>query len=142
MRLLNQVGQAELGVLYQWPNQVSVNGYWSEMGLGWHPDGDDDVGQTISTLSLGGNATVHIRLQNSYYRNEIDMMNEDPIVGALGWKNLTEWRRRWQAGEIEDEEYRINPEVVARSIGRTRPQIDLPLIHGSIAIMTGTALTK
>jgi hypothetical protein len=45
---------------------------------------------------------MHIRLQNLYYRNKIDMMNEDPIVGALDWKNLTELRRRWQAGEIED----------------------------------------
>lgn len=26
-------GQAELGHLYQWPNQVSVNGFWSDMSL-------------------------------------------------------------------------------------------------------------
>jgi alkylated DNA repair dioxygenase AlkB len=140
--LLNQVGQAELGQLYEWPNQVSVNGYWSEMGLTWHADGEDEIGSTISTLSLGGDAIMHIRLQMAYYHNEIDMMNEDPITGSLEWRNLTELRRRWEAGEIEDEDYKINPEVLAGAISKMRPQIDLPLIHGSIVIMTGKALTK
>ena len=142
MELLNHVGQTELGPLYEFPNQVSVNGYWSDMGMNWHTEGEDEIGSTISTLSLGGDAVMHIRLQHSYYHNQIDVVKQDPIMGALDWKSLTELKRRWEAGEIEDEEYRVNPDLLNRIRGRLRPQIDLPLIHGSIVIMTGKALTK
>ena len=142
IELLNQAGQAELGHLYEWPNQVSVNGFWSDMGLAWHTDGEGEIGSTISTLSLGGDATMHIRLQMSYYHNHIDMMNADPIMGALDWRNLTDLKRRWEAGEISDEEYAINPDTLARMKGKLRPEISLPLIHGSIVIMTGKALSK
>ena len=31
--ILNQVGPVELGQLYEYPNQPSINGYWSEMAL-------------------------------------------------------------------------------------------------------------
>ena len=142
VELLTQVGQAELGHSFDSPNQVSVNGYWTDMGVTWHAEGEDEIGSTISTLSLGGDAIMHIRLQMAYYQNQIDVVNEDPITGALDWKNLTELRHRWQAGEIEDEDYKINPDFVAKMKGKLRPQIDLPLIHGSIVIMTGKALTK
>src|SRR5271156_5030447 len=42
MELLNEAGQAELGHLYQWPNQASVNGFWSDMNLAWHTHGEDE----------------------------------------------------------------------------------------------------
>lgn len=76
------------------------------------------------------------------YHNEIDMMKADPIIAALDWKPLRELKCGGKACEIEDEEYRINPKVAARATSRTRPPTDLPLIHSSIVIMTGKALTK
>ena len=142
VELLNHVGQTELGPLYELPDQVSFNGYRSDMGMNWHAEGEDDIGSTTSTLSLGGDAVMHIRLQHPYYHNQIDVVKEDPIMGALDWKSLTELKCRCEAGEIEDEEYRVNPGVLNRMRGRVRPQVDLPLIHGSIVIMTGKALTK
>jgi hypothetical protein len=78
----------------------------------------------------------------SYYHNQIDVMNEDPIMGALDWRNLTDLKRRWDAGEIGDEEYAINPDTLTRMRGKLPPEIRLPLIHGSIVIMTGKALTR
>ncbi len=108
----------------------------------WHTDGEDEIGSTISTLSLGGDAVIRIRLQTSYYNNEVDIITEDPIMGALEWRNLTDLKRKWEAGEITDGEYRINPDAIKRARGLMKPQIELPLIHGSIAIMTGNALTE
>ena len=51
---------------------------------------------------------MHIRLQIAYYNNEIDVFSEDPIMGALDRKNLTELKRKWDAGEIPEEEFRID----------------------------------
>jgi hypothetical protein len=47
---------------------------------------------------------MHIQLQMLYHHNQIDVMNEDPTAGALDWRNLTHLKRRWEAGEISDEE--------------------------------------
>lgn len=86
---------------------------------------------------------MHIRLQNKDYRNEIRMQEMDPIMGAIDWRNMTMLRRRMEAGEIEPEDYRVNNSVfTTRRRGRPRPQISLPLIHGSIVIMHGQALTN
>ena len=71
-------------------------GYMSDMSLPWHTDREDEIGSTISTLSLGGDATMRFRLQSQYYSNEIDIMgDEDPVTGAIDWKNLTLLKRRW-----------------------------------------------
>jgi hypothetical protein len=73
---------------------------------------------------------MHIRLQMSYYHNQIDVMNEDPITGALDWRNLTDLKRGWETGKINDEKYAINPDTLARMEGKLRPEISLSLIHG------------
>ena len=53
------------------------------MGHAWHTDVKAKSVLPFSTLSLGGDATMHIRLQMSYYHNQIDVMNKDSITGCF-----------------------------------------------------------
>ena len=143
--LVNTVGQMELSNLYEGPNQVSVNGYMSEMSMDCHTDGQDELVQTISTLCVGGDATMIFRLQNRYHKNQVGLFgDDDPIRAALDWKNLTTLRHKWLAGEIPDEKFRANPDLLSkpRKHRMVRPLITLPLIHGSIVIMQGAEISK
>ena len=45
------------------PNQVSVNDYEPGLGIGWHKD-IDDLGDTITSISLMGATTIEFRKGN------------------------------------------------------------------------------
>lgn len=49
------------GFFLDTPNSVQIHGYMEGMSLGWHVGGEQDIGNTVSTLSLGSDAELLIR---------------------------------------------------------------------------------
>lgn len=64
--LLDRMCETELEGLQPEPsNSVQVHAYMEGMNLGWHVDGDGDLGETVATLSLGGDAEMVIRAKGN-----------------------------------------------------------------------------
>ena len=62
--LLAEVVDREVGAggfAYDKPNSLQVHAYMEGMNLPWHVDSQGDLGNTIATLCLGGDAVLHIR---------------------------------------------------------------------------------
>jgi alkylated DNA repair dioxygenase AlkB len=127
----------EVGPDSEKPNSVQVLGYIGPTTLPWHTDGDEEVGPTTVTLSVGGDAEMRIRLQKKYYDGE----NFDPdniIMGARFWKELQQLGTDIEQSAIGANEASDKYDFYLRDHGNDpRPEIVLPLIHGSVVIIQG-----
>ena len=61
--LMDAKDSEDIPLLAVQPNQVSVNDYEPGVGIGWHKD-IDDLGDTITSISLMGSTTMEFRKGN------------------------------------------------------------------------------
>ena len=123
----------------------------------WFQDGDDEVGETISSLSLGCDATLIFRLKRNFWDNTgVFAEGGEVVTGAKNWRKVVAMKAARDRGEEVAEtgvQFDAGGEVSSRvprsypglgSGGRSskrhaRPELIIPLIHGSIVIMQGNA---
>ena len=101
-------------------NSIQVFGLMHGQSLPWHTDGDDEVGDTVALLWLGG---------------------------AHNWEQVLKLDDDVQAGLMTTEEAEADflylTEHVSHPHDPCEPQeIVLPLIHGSVVVFTGREFTK
>ena len=152
------------------PNELLLLGYFEEMAIGvsshslsfpflplkplntnsvkYHDDGESSLGPTIATLSLGGKATMKIRLKDQYFRGRSKsnkLVTEDPIlVSCDKYEQRKALKGELDNGSITAEEYDRCRTEICRTITRREasPIINMEIQHGDFVIMHGTDLQR
>ncbi|KAF4763151.1 hypothetical protein HAV15_000337 [Penicillium sp. str.  len=142
------------GDKYLPPNELLTLGYFEEMKIGFHDDGESSLGPTIATLSLGAKATMFVRMKYKYFNGCTrraepkqlgNLLQDDPVLKDC----MFEGERRalkedFDAGEISQDEY--DDSRRALSMGRKGKEapvtIKMELHHGDLVVMHGENLQK
>ena len=135
-KFLDRLGREELKSKYCGSNSVQALAYMDGMNLDWHVDGETELGGTISTLSLGGDATFHVRMRKYHFESK----GPGIVRGSRHYEAIMNMRNRMRDGQDVDVE-QFQDLQVARN--RThRPEMKIPLIHGSVVIMQGECFSE
>ncbi|KAL2352420.1 hypothetical protein BJ546DRAFT_1100384, partial [Cryomyces antarcticus] len=134
-------------------NEVLAIGYFEEQSINYHDDGENGLGPTIATLSLGYPAWMSIRLKHNHYlgvttgENPVD---EPPMPGCIEYQERRKAYDEMQT--IEDKkERRSKLEALSAKLGlKSKPvgrqhapdALKLHLGHGDIVIMHGEDVQK
>ena len=151
---------------YLKPNELLTLGYLDKMSIGvctgfrfsglrtsltslqYHDDGEESLGPTIATLSLGAKSTMYIRMKDKYYKGftkNMKPLDNDPVLpGCAKYEEKIDLIRRFQAGEITKQKYDKDLEKLLKTITKKEapPTIVLELHHGDLMVMHGELLQK
>ncbi|KAJ5702517.1 hypothetical protein N7488_010065 [Penicillium malachiteum] len=137
-----------VGKSYSAPNELLLLGYFQGMKIGYHDDGEDTLGPTIATLSLGAGSVMKIRMKDKYYRGartENSLLDYDPVLpGCLNEKDRRKWRDRFESKQISKAEYQNKQRQLFKKTKKKEapPDIIMKLNHGDFVVMDNAALQK
>ncbi|KAL2859081.1 hypothetical protein BJX68DRAFT_262593 [Aspergillus pseudodeflectus] len=134
------------------PNELLALGYFEDMAINYHDDGEDTLGPTIASLSLGAMAHKSLRMKYKYYngftKGSRKLVRHDPVLE--GCPNR-EWRLELKQ-KLDNEEltwaayeaawwakYRETKGSPARD---APPCIKTQLHHGDLVVMHGDGVQK
>ncbi|KAJ9206360.1 hypothetical protein DTO027B5_717 [Paecilomyces variotii] len=128
------------------PNELLMLGYFEDMAIGFHDDGESSLGPTIATLSLGAKATMSIRMKYKYYYGCSKLKNliaEDPVLDHCCQHDkraiLKDQRMR---GEITEEAYAQQRRALIDKRREPPTFIKMSIHHGDFVVMHGENLQK
>ncbi|RMJ27972.1 hypothetical protein PHISP_01169 [Aspergillus sp. HF37] len=130
------------------PNELLTLGYFDEMKIGYHDDGESSLGPTIATLSLGAKATMLIRMKYKYYNGfskAKKILYDDPVLeGCQLEEHRRELKDKLDSGTITRQDYeRRRKEAPKKCRGAEAPPfIKMELHHGDLVVMHGEKLQK
>ncbi|KAF9887333.1 hypothetical protein FE257_010328 [Aspergillus nanangensis] len=130
------------------PNELLVLGYFEEMKIGYHDDGESSLGPTIATLSLGAKSTMFIRMKYKYFNGfskAKKLLAEDPVLPNCNLQvKRQELRERYHRGEIDQIEYDDHRHRLFKGVrgGEATSCIKMELNHGDLVVMHGEKLQK
>ncbi|KAL1956755.1 hypothetical protein VTO42DRAFT_6808 [Malbranchea cinnamomea] len=139
------------------PNELLTLGYFEKMSIGYHDDGEESLGPTIATLSLGSKAVMSVRMKDKYFRGYtsrannktgtqyIKPLNQDPILpGCALYGERRELERLYRDGHISKEQYDSQRVELLEKVNRKEasPLIVIELHHGDLVVMHGENLQK
>ncbi|MCJ1470214.1 hypothetical protein MMC07_008859 [Pseudocyphellaria aurata] len=132
------------GAEYQPCNELLALGYFENQKISYHDDGEKDLGPTIATLSLGGNAIMTIRMKQKYYSAE----KHDSVKPILRGCQMFDERVQLEAARVNlsSAAFAIKQaefEKAAKN-GRSNcpPLVTLYLSHGDMVVMHGHDMQK
>lgn len=108
----------------------------------FHDDGEDSLGPSISTLSLGSQATMRFRLKKKYYNG--NAANAAVLPGCEFFEERKELKKQHENRELDDVEYVNKCMELTSDITRreAKDMITLELHHGDMVVMHGPLLQK
>ncbi|EED12933.1 hypothetical protein TSTA_054450 [Talaromyces stipitatus ATCC 10500] len=130
------------------PNELLALGYLEKMAMGFHDDGEDSLGPTIATLSLGANATMKFRLKDQYFRgssrSHVLVADDAVLPGCENYEERKELKAQRNAGELTKDEYSKHRMRLAKAVTKNEGSslITLDLRHGDMVVMHGSLLQK
>ncbi|KKK17010.1 hypothetical protein ARAM_003408 [Aspergillus rambellii] len=130
------------------PNELLLLGYFEDMKIGYHDDGESSLGPTIATLSLGAKSTMLVRMKYKYYHGRSKakkLLDSDPVLqGCEFFAQRAELKHRWERGDIAKPEYdRGRETIVAKTrTGDPPPCVKMELHHGDLVVMHGAGLQR
>ncbi|KAJ5673085.1 hypothetical protein N7507_002212 [Penicillium longicatenatum] len=131
------------------PNELLALGYFEGMKIGFHDDGEDSLGPTIATLSLGASSTMKIRMKDQYYNGQSKrfvVLKDDIILpNCRNEKARRDLKKQYEDGIITKAVYdqrRTSLFNKQGSSGEAPAQIQLTLHHGDLVVMHGENLQK
>ncbi|KAJ5562414.1 hypothetical protein N7535_003133 [Penicillium sp. DV-2018c] len=140
------------GDSYMPPNELLTLGYFEEMKIGYHDDGESSLGPTIATLSLGGKSTMLIRMKYKYFNGVTrradktgNLLEDDPVLKGCLWEDERRaLKQEFEAGKISRPEYDSSRHrILAAKRGKEAPAaIKLELHHGDLVVMHGENLQR
>ncbi|KAF3897440.1 Oxoglutarate/iron-dependent dioxygenase [Trichophyton interdigitale] len=135
---------------FQMPNELLALGYFEDMSIGYHDDGESSLGPTIATLSLGAPATMLIRMKDEYYngfrkrdgKDKVYLQHDPVLPGCANEEARAELSRKFNAKEITAEQYLAARQALPTSRREAPPICTMALNHGDLAVMHGPDLQK
>ncbi|OQD65990.1 hypothetical protein PENPOL_c005G09227 [Penicillium polonicum] len=136
------------------PNELLTLGYFEEMKIGFHDDGESSLGPTIATLSLGAKATMFVRMKYKYFNGCTrraepkqlgNLLQDDPVLKDCMFEGERRaLKEEFDAGEISQDEYDDSRRALAMGRkGKEAPvTIKMELHHGDLVVMHGENLQK
>ncbi|KAJ5908332.1 Oxoglutarate/iron-dependent dioxygenase [Penicillium taxi] len=128
------------------PNELLLLGYLEDMKIGFHDDGESSLGPTITTLSLGSQATMEIRMKGKYYhgKTKSKLLSDDVVLeGCRFEEERRELKGRVLAGETTQAEYDSERSILLKARAGEAPSfIKMDLCHGDFVVMHGENLQK
>ena len=127
-------------------NELLALGYCQDQSIGFHDDGEQGLGPTIATLSLGAPALMQLRMKARHYAGVTRagmLSNAPPLPGC---REQDARQHAWDAGQISSAACtRKAGHDLARRLGlsyhASPPSVlDLELSHGDVVIMHGREL--
>ena len=112
----------------------------------FHDDGEKELGPTVATMSLGGSATMKIRMKASYYFGRSGKKYDPKIPLLPGSFNYAE-RKRVHAlkGKISAQEFQKEIDVLFEATKKKSlapPCLTMELNHGDIIVMHGSKMQQ
>ncbi|KAL8738701.1 MAG: hypothetical protein Q9181_000523 [Wetmoreana brouardii] len=130
-------------------NELLILGYLEGQAIGYHDDGEDALGPTIVTLSLGSHAIMSIRLKAKYYYGATgnSAKTYDPtqpiIPGCLAPDYRRYMNRNWARWNKSNRAEEFQTLKQKRTQGSTPPVcFKTTLCHGDYVVMHGSNLQK
>lgn len=114
----------------------------------YHDDGESSLGPTIATLSLGGKATMSIRMKDKYYNGctaAKKLVADDPILpGCAKFDEKKALEQEFQSGQIDKAEYDQQRAAIVSGVKRREcpAMCVMELNHGDLVVMHGAQLQK
>ncbi|KAL2010317.1 hypothetical protein VTN00DRAFT_6124 [Thermoascus crustaceus] len=130
------------------PNELLMLGYFEDMAIGYHDDGESSLGPTISTLSLGASAKMYIRMKDKYYNGcsaSKKLLAHDPVLeNCAKYDERRELKQQLENGVITNAVYNERRQKLLEGIKRKEaaPLIYMPINHGDLVVMHGANLQK
>ncbi|OXV10959.1 hypothetical protein Egran_01280 [Elaphomyces granulatus] len=132
------------------PNELLLVGYFETMSMGYHDDGESGLGPTVTTLSLGGRATMKVRMKREYYlgfhKSRDDLVKDDPVlVGCCKYEERIALKGEFDNRSITKEQYDQRRTEIFKTVikpGQVKPLIEMRLQHGDFVVMHGANLQK
>ncbi|MCJ1433561.1 hypothetical protein MMC27_002924 [Xylographa pallens] len=128
-------------------NELLAVGYFEAGKMGFHDDGEKELGPTIATLSLGGSAVMSMRMKSRYFTGLTKGGNYDPLEPVLPGSFLEEERKslnaRWPTVTADQFEQWRKALYSSRKMPRNGPVLlTMHLSHGDIVVMHGNEMQK
>ncbi|KAK0363170.1 hypothetical protein LTR94_016328 [Friedmanniomyces endolithicus] len=134
-------------------NELLVFAYMEGQKIEYHDDGEEGLGPTIASLSLGGTAKMHLRLKAKHYvgcSKSGLLTPERPVPGSLEYeKRLQLWEEIQPLKETNRAEYLKRIKAIPKEIGvyekRNKNAADLVTVslgHGDVMVMHGYAIQR
>ncbi|KAI9804405.1 MAG: hypothetical protein M1825_001304 [Sarcosagium campestre] len=151
LRRMTWAGQESiLDGSFQKFNELLAVGYFEEQKMGFHDDGEDTLGPTIATLSLGAPATMLLRMKkrpHSGGTGKIWELSRKPLPGCLEYEKrlaLYEQSPTISSADVTKREDDLQAELTKNPrFLRCPPNVlSLRIKHGDIVIMHGADLQK
>ncbi|KAJ5765376.1 hypothetical protein N7520_004935 [Penicillium odoratum] len=137
------------GGVFQPPNELLTLGYFEGMKIGYHDDGENGLGPTIATLSLGASSTMSLRMKPKYYhgRSKSGVLPKDDIVlpGCRLEKRRLTLKKQFKKGTIDRDTYdrrRATAFQHENLTGEAPVSVVMNLHHGDLVVMHGENLQK
>ena len=139
---------------FQKPNEMLIVAYMAENAMNYHDDGEDGLGKTVITLSLGGEATMSFRMKEKYYfpkeMSEKNTATYDPksevVVGSKFWAERVALNDSFESAtddEWEAAKKKLFADYKTAKGSKTPPQVlTITLKHGDYLIMHGSDIQK
>ncbi|KAE8329966.1 hypothetical protein BDV39DRAFT_213445 [Aspergillus sergii] len=131
------------------PNEMLVLGYFANMKIGYHDDGETSLGPTIATLSLGARSTMQIRMKSKYYKGQSNrniLLENDPVLPGCAFQLQRQaWKTEFEHGMITQTKYnKYRNEFFKnnRTQCEAKPCIKLDIHHGDMVVMHGESLQR
>ncbi|KAF6226736.1 hypothetical protein HO173_012339 [Letharia columbiana] len=130
-------------------NELLCLGYMEKQSIGWHDDGEKDLGPDIASWSLGGAATMGFRMKSKYWKfKERNADNYDPELpvrpGSQAWKERIALNELYQAGHMD--EYEQAKTALFKALDKNKNNgptvLSLELRHGDMVVMHGEDIQK
>ncbi|KAI9779951.1 MAG: hypothetical protein M1839_007107 [Geoglossum umbratile] len=128
-------------------NELLTLGYFEKQKINYHDDGEEGLGPTIATLSLGGQATMTIRMKSSHYhgvsRTGAYVDKYPPTKGCLNYE-----QRLLKHEEMQRSDPKIRGSLckeIVKDLGLSRKRtcpvwLSMRLNHGDIILMHGVKI--
>ncbi|KAK5707922.1 hypothetical protein LTR97_000461 [Elasticomyces elasticus] len=134
-------------------NEELIFAYMEGQKIEYHDDGEEGLGPTIATLSLGGKAKMHMRLKAKHHFgcSKTGVLTADrPVPGSVEYeKRLQAWEELQQIKESDRATYQRRIKEIPKELEiydkrNKRPEdlVTVTLGHGDIIIMNGYQIQK
>ena len=137
-------------------NEELIFAYLQGQKIEYHDDGESGLGPRIATLSLGGPATMHLRVKQKHYVgcSKVGLFTEEePIPCGVGGAEMFDQRKRaWEELQFVKNDrvaYTQRRRELPRELGilekrfkRPPDLLTITLSHGDIVLMDGYDIQK